>query len=808
MLQNYLTIALRNLLRNRTFSFINILGLAVGLACCLLIFLVVRFHTSFDTHQSKYTRVYAAVTENTYPQRVARNPGIPGPFAKAFREAFPQVEHVARVERLWSVLVHVLINGKTTDKKFNENQGIFAVEPGIFDVIDIPLLLGGNPRKAFAQPYQVLLSQKIATKYYGNWQEAIGKTLRLENTMTVVVAGVMADAPPNTDFPFEMLISHKTIEANDPTFIGTDWSSISSSSRVFFSLPIGGNIKAIEAQIPTFVKKHLPKQDPGRQTRFVFRPLCIGHYDELYPNLSYNTFRQSTMWALGLVGLLILVMACINFINLTTAQSVKRSKEVGIRKVMGGGRSELVAQFLGETFLVVVFSVLLALLLSEIALPYLHMVIDVPEKLTLLTDSWIWAFLVGLALLVTILAGLYPALILSGFEPVVALKSKISSQKVGGISLRRILVVVQFGIAQVLAIGTLVVLSQMDFIRTADLGMNPDAILLLNNPTTDSLHLQRFGALKRQLSQISGVKTVSFSSDVPSSDNNWNSNIAYDHINKDLDYAVFQKYADTDYFNTYNIEFVAGRAYAEADTAQGFIINETFMKALGVQNPEKILNKTLRMGGGNWKPIVGVIKDFKTNSLREEVKPMTILANKPVYYQIGLKLDPQNMDKTAQKVKAVWEKFYPEFVHEQRFYDEQIADYYRSEDQVSLLFRIFAGLALFISCLGLYGLVAFMAVQRTKEIGIRKVLGASIGQIVVMFSKEFVTMVLVAFLVAAPAGYYLMSEWLSGFVFKISLGVGVFALALVASLLVAMGTMGYRAYRAAIENPVRSLKAE
>jgi predicted permease len=811
MLQNYFVIAFRNLVRNRTFSTINIIGLSVGIACCLLIFLVVRFHTSFDKHHTKYDRIYGAVTESKYPDGQWTNPGIAGPFSKNFRADIGQVEKVARIRNIGGGnLLTVVENGQLSNKKFIEKRGVCAVEPDFFEIFDLPILSGGDPKKIMTEPNKLIMTEKMAVKYFGDWRLAIGKTIKIDNFYDVTVAGVMANYPDNTDFRLDFLLSFKSLEIvpkNKHMF--EQWTSTSSNDRVYFTIPANSNIANIAKLMPAFTKKYLPKPEPGHKTNFLFQPLSIAHFDEKFSSFSYSQFKYSTVYSLALVGFLILFMACINFINLTTAQSIKRSKEVGIRKVMGSGRGELVRQFLGETFLIVCVAVVLSLLLAELSIPFMKHVIDVPDSMPLLSDPLVWIFILITIFLVTFLAGFYPAMVLSGFDPITALKSKIFTQRVGGLSLRRVLVVLQFGIAQLLVIATVVALSQMDYIRKADLGIKPDAILLLGNPTQDSVHRLRFEGIKQQIAQLSGVKSVSFASDVPSSDNNWSSNVAYNNNTKDVNFQIYQKFTDHDFFETYGIKFLAGHTFIKSDTIREFVINETLMKKLGVKNPNVIIGKTLRLGGeGPFKKIVGVVKDFNTNSLREEIKPIMIGSEFGTYYTIGVKLQPQNIDKTASQIKTIWDKAYPEYVYEQSFYDEQIADFYRSEDQISLLFRIFAGIAIFISCLGLYGLVSFMAVQRMKEIGVRKVLGASISQIVIMFSGEFVIMVLLAFLIAAPTGYYLMKEWLSAFAFKISLGVGIFVIALLASLLMAVLTMGYRAYKAAIANPVTSLRSE
>jgi ABC-type antimicrobial peptide transport system permease subunit len=320
--------------------------------------------------------------------------------------------------------------------------------------------------------------------------------------------------------------------------------------------------------------------------------------------------------------------------------------------------------------------------------------------------------------------------------------------------------------------------------------------------------LTKYEGLKNQLTQLSSIKSVSLCSDSPSSDNNWDTNFAFDH-RKDEEFTSFLKFADADYFKSFGLRFAAGRGFVESDTTKEVVINETMMKKLGYQKPELIIGKEFRLGGrGQWKPIVGVVKDFKTNSIRETVKPTSIHSRKRFYSYIAAKIQPTDIDQTTAQIKSIWEKTFPEYVYQSRFFDEQIANFYRQEDRLSLLFRIFAGVALFIGCLGLYGLVSYMAVQRTKEIGIRKVMGASVGSVVWTFSKEFVILIGIAFLIAAPIGYYLMSRWLEGFVFKVDISIGVFLIAGGASLVIAMLTMSYKAIRAASVNPVKSLKTE
>jgi len=422
---------------------------------------------------------------------------------------------------------------------------------------------------------------------------------------------------------------------------------------------------------------------------------------------------------------------------------------------MGSSRGQLIRQVMGETLMIVFFSIILAVIIAKVSLPYLSNVASVPKDISLFSMGSI-AFLSGVLIIVTLLSGTYPAMIMSGFQPVLAIKSKINSASIGGISLRRVLVVTQFAISQILVIGTIVAISQMNFVRNADLGFNKEAVLILPS-YSDSANLARMKPLKQQLLQNPNVISVAFASDEASSDNNWASNFAFDHKD-DEDFPTFHKYGDEDYIKTFGLQLIAGKGYSQSDTIREIVVNETLLKKVGMPDPQKAIGKQLRIGGGHWLPIVGVVKDFKTNSLREEVKPLTIAPANSNYYTLAVKLRTNNISQTTAQIQKLWEKTYPEYAFTSHFTDETIERFYRQETQLSLLYKIFAGIAIFISCLGLYGLVSYMAVQKTKEVGIRKVLGASVGSIVIMFSKEFTLLIGIAFIIARFSGRFLAGD--------------------------------------------------
>ncbi len=807
MLKNYFKIAWRNLLKHKAYTTINIAGLTTGITACLLIFLVVNYELSYDKFQKNYNRIYRVVTATSHRDgSEEHNPGIPCPAVEALKTDFPQFEKVAAINSAYGSQVTVLGENPNADpansKKIIEDNGVAFIQPEYFDIFNAQWLEGNAT--ALKEPGTIVLDKQTAVKYFGDWKNANGKYVKLDNTVVLKVSGIVEDAPLNSDFPLKLFISYETLKQYaDKYGYSKEWGSLSSNHQVYVLLPQNVTAASIQSQMPGFVKKHQGKESRAIE---IMQPLKDMHFDFRYGTLGDHSTSKTILWTLSLIAVLIIIMASINFINLSTAQAVGRSREVGIRKVLGSTRQQLIGQVMGETFLLVLFSIVLAIIFAKLALPYLSHVANVPATISLLTAGSIF-FLAIILIVVTVLSGTYPALVVSGFTPVLALKSKINAASIGGISLRRILVVTQFSISQVLIIGTIVAVSQMNYVRNADLGFNKEAVFVVP-AYSDSALMARMKPMKEELLKNPDVISVSQASDVPSSDNNWASNFYFDGSGKDIEFPSFLKYADEDYFKTYGLQFVAGKGFSRSDTMHELVVNETMMHKLGVTDPQKMIGKTIKIGGGYWLPIVGVVKDFKTNSLREDIKPTTISELQKNYYTTGIKIRTGNIARTTAQIQKLWQQTYPEFAYSSHFMDESINRFYQQENQLSLLYKIFAGIAIFISCLGLYGLVSYMAVQKTKEVGIRKVLGASIGNIVVMFSKEFTLLITIAFVIAVPVAWYLMNGWLQNFVYRIHMGIGVFLLAIFASLIIAWVTVGYRAVKAALANPVKSLRSE
>lgn len=810
MFKNYFKTAFRNVIRHKAISIINVCGLGVGIGAALIIFIVVKHELSYDRFQKNYHSIYHIVTENKFSDGITYNPGISVPALDALRADMPDITFGALFSSYGSQITVENTSSIATDKKFIENSGIFFCEPQFFKVFSYHWLAGNA--SVLNQPNQVVLTKSIAEKYFGSWQQAMGKILKMDNVITLQVSGIIQDPPANTDFPLRVLASYITLKDNQNLWglygYSTAWGSTSSNFQVYMLMPLHVTTQYVNNQLAKFSNEHWVENLKARNSKeFIFlQPSNQLHFDTRF-NATFGDHITSmrTLWTLSIIGIFILLMACINFINLSTAQAVSRSKEMGVRKVLGGSRLQLFRQIMSETIIIAVFAVIIALILAGLCLPYIKDMASIENPISL------WQIPVGIFLLmillsITFLSGFYPALVMSGFNPVTALKSKAISAKVGGISLRRSLIVIQFAISQALIVCTIVIVSQMEFIRHANMGFDTQGVLILNN-AADSSALTRLDAFKQALVQIPGVKSVSFNGDAPSSNNFWYTSFAY-NFQPNASYQIFLKYADTGYFATYGIPLIAGKIFQPSDTINQVVINETLMHKLSVKNPEAIIGKPISFGDGKWHTITGVVADFHTSTMKVPIQPLVITTRKSFYSNTAIKLRTNNIPATQAAIQATWNKFFPEYAYNASFMDQNIKDFYKQDRQLSLLYKIFAALAIFISCLGLFGLVSLMAAQKTKEIGIRKVLGASVSQIVYMFSREFVVLVIVAFAIAAPIAFYLMHQWLNNFAYHTGLSWWIFGLTIALAGLIAIITVGIKAVRAALANPVEALRSE
>lgn len=802
MFKIYFLTAFRSLMRNKSYSLLNIAGLTLGISCSILLFLVIKYELSYDKFHSKADRIYRVTSLYKYEDGLNKHMGTRFPIPGLLRSnSNLGMDNLTQLYGEESAQINVLGDNGSAPKRFLEESPIAFAEPEFFDIFDFET--GAvDPRPGLAEPNNVVLTQSTADKYFPD-TNPIGKVIKFNNKLTLKVSSVIPDQPSNTDFPFVMLISYPSFK-NYSMFETDNYNVLSSNQQLYVLLPEGVSAEAKAKELTEFVDRNKPKN--GRGTEMLdLQPLNDLHFNPDYGNYGNRTISREIIWSMALIGIFMVLVACINFVNLATAQAVKRAKEVGVRKVLGSSKNQLVMQFIGETFLITLLATFLSVIVAELALPYLNNLLELKITFDMLQDPTLILFLIGEVVLVTLFAGLYPAMILSHFKPVQALKSKINTQQVGGLPVRQGLVVLQFTICQVLIICTILVNEQMDFFRNKSLGFDKDAVVTVLLPNQAGKKIQ---PLRHEILNHPAIRNVSFSATPPSSNMTWGSNFSFNNSSEDMPFEANMKYADENYLELYDIKLAAGRAYSNSDSA-AVLINETMRHKLGIKSAEDAIGKTISLGRGDFKaPIIGVVEDFHQNSLERPIDPTIMLTNPGNYWFLSAKINMNQKQEAIGHLEKVWGMAYPDDVFNYEFLDETIANFYENEARQNTLFKVFSVIAIFIGCLGLYGLVAFMAAQRTKEVGIRKVLGASVFNIAVLFSKEFVKLVLIAFVLAAPIAYYIISKWLEDYTYRISIGYWPFILAGIATLCIALLTMSSKAIQAALANPVLSLKSE
>lgn len=803
MIRNYLTLTFRNFLRNGNYTLINILGLSIGITSCIILFLLIRFDTSVDKFQTHYDRLYRVVRKENNASGTVYESVTPYPFAAAFRQDFSDVPLVTQF--------HFHREGFLTigTEKHAIEQVLFA-DTSFFDVFNFGVI-SGNPVKELSQPNKTFLTQSLATKL----GLKVGDKLKFNNKINLEVVGLVNDVPANSHIHYEMIVSWPSFTKD---FFGwpVDRWGLSSAGFSYVVLPATHTEEQIESRFAAFVKKYYDDTEAAR-VKYLLQPFNEIHFDTAYtatPSKLENV-EKTYLYVLAILGLFILLIACINFVNLATALAIKKSKEIGIRKTLGARRSQLTLYFLSETLLLTLFSVIISLGLVEWILPWLRNFIEKDIYLNLLDPSLLW-FLILLVITSTLVSGFYPAVILSGFDPIQVLKNKISARGSSGASVRRMLVVFQFIIAQLMIIGTIVISAQMNYLNSRSLGFSSTSVLNVPLPDNDPAKLQTF---RDRLEADEAIKSVSFAVGAPTADSNIGTGFFLQEDGPDQVHPVRVKTVDIHYKDTYQLKMKAGRWFTEseakiaADTSVNdrftVIINETAVAKLGLLSPQDALGKRVHLGLNDITPeIVGVVADFHEQSLRDEITPVVMIIYPDLYYDAGIAISGGNIQQIIERVKKMWTELFPEEYFHYEFLDVHLSELYEAEERQLVLFRIFSGISIFIGCLGLLGLVSFMANQKLKEIGVRKVFGASVSGILLIFSKEFIKLIIVAFLVAAPLAWYLMNMWLENFKYHISIHWSAYVLGLLITVMIALATVAYQSIRAGLANPVDSLRAE
>ncbi len=807
MFKNYLKIAWRNIIRHKTYSVINVAGLAVGFAAFLLIFLVVRYQQSFDQFHAHKNQLYRLIRVATRLEarnqgHISYRMGMPFPVAPTLRSSLPQLANVGAIVPDDFVQVIIRGNGDGSTKRFREEHGVFFAEPQFFDMFSFPLV-AGEYRNSLQVPNNVLLTQRMGDKYFGHWQAATGKMMRMDD-IPVKVCGILKDLPANTDFPIKAVLSYATHQSYaDLKRFMNDFGYIEEDNYCFVQLNESESPEQFKLQLKLYSDRYIKPFDKGYFLSV--QPLSEMHFDARYGTFDGRVFSENLILVLSTIGIFLLVVACVNFINLSTAQAVNRAREVGVRKVLGSNRRQLIFQFLGEAAVVSCFAFFIALAAALLVIPAINNLLDIQLTASALYNGNMILFLVCALAAVILLAGFYPAFLLSGFNPAQVLKSTLSAQQ-GGISLRRGLVVFQFFTAQALIIVTMVMVSQMSYVNTVDMGFNKEAILTAELPQ-DSAGFAKRTVLLNDLLKIPGIEKVSFGTGAPIGGRWFIDLRTPDHVGKAPNMIIAYKMSDTGFFNLFNLQFIAGRPYYDSDTSREYVVTENVTRNLGYSKPQFALGKRIIVNGRN-RPIVGVVKDFHTDSYRFSMVPVVMTTDKRAYGRASIKLNLAQAKPALAAMEKLWGKYYPDFAFTNSFLDQDIAAYYRQETQLSKLYQVFSAVAILISSLGLYGLVTFMAVQRKKEIGVRKVLGAPVSAILILLSREFTLLICIAFLIAAPVAWYFLHSWLQQYAYHVKLGPGFFAITIIGSILIAWATVGYTAIKAALANPVKSLRNE
>lgn len=792
MLHNYLTIARRNLARHPSYTIINVLGLVLGMTCGILIFSLVHYHLGFDKFHSKADRIYR-VTSELHNETVSKYGTVPQPIGAAMRDDYSFVEKASMLINFGGT---ISIPASAKHAKFSEANGVAYVEPAFFEMMGFPLV-AGNAKTMLSEPNTAVITEEVAEKYF-HGESAIGKHFRLDNKTDFTVTGVISDAPENTDIRYEIYLSYVTISQTQP-WLNT-WGGIYSGTAAYVLLKPGTNVAKAQKAMAGISTKYYDAK--GAKTfRFSLQALSDVHMNQEFG----GAIAKSQLIALSLIAVFLIITACVNFINLATAQALGRAKEIGVRKAMGSMKAQLFWQFISETALITGIAFVLAVGLSYLALPYMNELLSARVTLNFVEDISQLVFIVCLLVVVTFVSGAYPGLVLAGFQPITALKGKLTQDQIGGFSFRKGLVVTQFAISQTLLIGTIVVTSQMQFNSEADMGFSKEAIVMLPVPETTPA---KTSAMRARFEQLPEVEKITFCESPPASpQGNFDTGIRYASRAEEEKFTIFVKSGDPGYLPMFGLQLVAGRNLAESDTVREYLLNETAVKKLGVRSVEEVIGKNANINRRNGI-IVGVIKDFHNGSFRQKIDPLCLTTRSDNYSSIALKISGRNMPKTLASLEKAWNETNRDQIYSYQFLDEHLKHFYETDQLVLKLMWLFAGIAIFIGCLGLYGLISFMAAQKIKEIGVRKTLGAGVGSIVWLFGRQFAQLLLIAFVIAAPIGWWLMDKYLSDFQYHIDLNATIFLTAIGITFLIAIVTVGYRSVKAALMNPVKALRAE
>jgi putative ABC transport system permease protein len=819
MLKSYLTTAWRNIRKNKVFSFINVIGLSIGMAACLLILQYVNFELSYDQFNGNLGDLYRVYNDRYQNGKLIQHGTITySGIGQAMQHDFPEVINHSRVFPFGNEII-------SYEKKKIGEQRTLCVDNSFLTMFSY-LLVAGDRGTALEKPNTVVLSRSAVNRYFGlrgnGIAAALGKAILVGRDSTPFkVTGVIDDVPENSHLKFDLLVSYVSLYTGKNSYKEADYDFKDSDFWHYIQLRHGADPKALEAKMEGFSQRYFQGDKvSGSVEKFHLQPLVKAH---LYSDFEYeigNTGSATVVWGLTIIALFIIVIAWVNYVNLSTARSTERAKEVGVRKVIGAEKGQLIRQFLTESFLINWFALLLGFGFMFLLQPAFNALIGHHLSLSWLLQRSLGGYSITVGLFALLFAGIfvsgfYPAFVLSSFRPILVLKGKFSASKTGVI-LRKGLVVGQFAITVALIIGSLVVYRQIRFMNRQQLGMNIDHVLVVDPPEFtdwDSTFISRMNSFTHELSQIPGIRGAATSWNVMGGETGRSFNVRRLDQGNTVHYTMRHNGVSQGWLGLYDIKLITGRDYVNTDFNPDFskvhnlIINESATKLLGFPTPMDAIGKTILRGDRQWT-VVGVIGNYHQKSLRYPIEPTMLFPAYGTGSSISIKVNSDNLPATIASVKKVYEKFFPGNLFDYFFVDARFNRQYADDQLFGKAFGLFAGFAIFIACLGLLGLSLFATAQRTKEIGVRKVLGASIGNIVLLLSRDFIGLVIVAFLVASPLAWFIMHKWLQDFAYRINIEWWVFALAGFLAVAIALATISYQAIRAAMSNPVISLRSE
>jgi len=796
MLRNYLLIALRNFSRNKVYSILNVIGLAVGITAFILIALYVQYELSFDKYHENADRIYRIVKE-----RRNKSTKTPAALAPVFKETFPEVAAAARIIQDKETIISRGRN-HIVEKEF------YWADPEIFDIFTLPVVKG-DPESALREPFSIVLSERTALKYFGN-EDPIGQVLTVNDKNEYKVGGVFRDMPANSHFVMDAIVPYKTYFQLSNADI-TGWSA--NFSYTYFKLREGANPKDLQKKIHPMLEIPLYKRaglaEPYPEVYFSIQPLTEIHlHSHRMQEIEVNNDIKYIL-LFSAIGFLILLVACINYMNMATARSVRRGKEVGMRKMAGAGRKQLIVQFLSESVTITVLATLISLAMIFMLLPAFNRLVERPLQFNPIADPWLFPRLLAVILFVGLFSGSYPALRISGLKPADVLSGAFSKSAKGS-ALRNVLVLCQFSITIILIVCTLTVREQLMFMQNSDVGYEKEQTIILD--ARDGAVRRNIEVIKTELLQYSDITAVATSTRLPNDIDTFISRPLNENNPNEL-MTIFYNSADYDFIDLYNISIVKGRNFSRdfpSDRNGAFLVNEAFVRAVEWDSPigREFEPWDGMFGEGETGKIVGVMQDFHLQSLHSPIAPLFIMLNPRDFAKISIKINTSNIPATLEYVKKVMGKISPNFPFRYSFFDEAFDQAYETEVRMVGVFSAFAVLAIIIACLGLFGLAAFAAEQRTKEIGIRKVLGASNAGIFLLLSREFLKWVLIANVIAWPVAYFYTQKWLQGFAYRIHIAVWMYFFSAFLALFISFITVSRQAYKASVANPAKALKFE